>query len=81
MPFLQVKKFFMVSVAANKFFRLLDAVSNVGLNLEIFKEMGRVCSNIILSLITGNSRDSCQIGKFIQIIYKSCIDCKVHRQF
>ena len=40
MPFLQVKIFFVVHVAVFKSFRLLDVVSKVGSNLEIFKDMG-----------------------------------------
>ena len=43
-------------------FRSLDVVSKVGSNLEIFREMGRVWSNTVLSLITGNSRDSVKLG-------------------
>ena len=57
MPLLQIKNFFMVSVAVNESFRSVDAVSNIWSNLEIFKEMARVCSKVVLFLITRNSRD------------------------
>ena len=63
MPFLQIKNFFMVSVAVINSFRSLDAVSKVGSNLEILKEMGKVCSKIVLFLIIRNSRDSVKLGK------------------
>ena len=71
----------MVSIAVNNSFRLLDAISKGGSNLDIFKEIGRVSSNVALSLTTGNAKRLCQIGTFIKIIYKICIDCKVHIQF
>ena len=61
MPFLQIKNFFMVSVAVNSF-RSVDAVSNAWSNLEIFKEMGRVCSKGVLFLITMNPTDSVKLG-------------------
>ena len=62
MPFLQIKNFIMISVAINKCFRFLDAVSKVGSNLEIFKDMGKVCSKAVLFLMIGNSRDSVKWG-------------------
>ena len=62
MPFLQIKNFFIISVAVNTFFRLLDAVSKVGSNLETFKDMAKVCSKVVLCLMIGNSRDSVKLG-------------------
>ena len=46
--------------------RLLDAVSKVGSNLEIFKEMGKVYSKVVLFLITGNSRDCVKLGNLLR---------------
>ena len=43
MLFLQIKNFSMISAAVINSFRPLDAVSKVGPNLEIFREMGKVC--------------------------------------
>ena len=31
-------------------------------NLEIFKDMGKICSKVILFLIIENSRDSVRLG-------------------
>ena len=45
-----------------KSFRSGDAVSNDLSNLGIFKEMGKVCSNVVLVLITRNSGDSGKLG-------------------
>ena len=39
-----------------KSFKSLDAVSKVESNLEIFKDIGRVCLKVVLFLIIGNSR-------------------------
>ena len=58
MPFLQIKNISMISVAVINSFRSLDAVSQVGSDLEIFREMGKVCSKVVLFLIFGNSRDT-----------------------
>ena len=38
-------------------FKLPDAVSKVGSNLETFKDVGKVCSKVVLFPIIGNSRD------------------------
>ena len=38
--------------------KLLEAVCKVESNLETFKDMGRVCLNMFLFFIIGNSRDS-----------------------
>ena len=59
------------------FFRSVDAISNVWSSLEIFKEMGRVCSKVILFL--SGTQETVRLGN--QIVYKSCIDCKMHSQF
>ena len=45
-----------------KSFKLLDAVSKAESNLETFKDMGKVCSNIVLFYIIGNPRDSVKLG-------------------
>ena len=61
MPFLQIKNFFIISVAVNNTYlcsMLLDAVSKDGSNLETFKDMGMVCSKVVLFLMIRNSRDS-----------------------
>ena len=58
MPFLQIKHFFIISVSVNEFFQVIWAVSKVGSNLEMLKDMGKICSNVILFFIIGNSRDS-----------------------
>ena len=42
-------------------FRSVVAVSNILSNLEMFMEMGRVCSNVVRVLITGNSKDSVKL--------------------
>ena len=39
-------------------FRSVDAVSNILSNLEMVRETGRVCLNVVLFLIPGNPRDS-----------------------
>ena len=62
MPFLQIKNFFIVSVAVNKFLTLFDVASKVESSLEIFREMGRVCSKVVLFLINRNSRDLVKLG-------------------
>ena len=41
---------------------LFDAISTVGSYLETFKDMGRICSKVVLFLIIGNSRDSVKLG-------------------
>ena len=43
-------------------FRLFDAISRVLSNLVMFKEIGRVCSKVVLFLIKENSRDSFKLG-------------------
>ena len=43
-------------------FKSLDAVSKVGSNFEMFKDMGRTCSKVVLFFIIGNSRDSVKLG-------------------
>ena len=43
-------------------FRSVDAVSNILSNLKMFKETGRVCLDVVLFLIIGNSRDSIKLG-------------------
>ena len=62
MPFLQIKTFFILSVTGNKFFRSVDAVSNVLSNLEMFKETGKICSDVVLFLIIRSSSDSVKFG-------------------
>ena len=42
--------------------KLLDAVSKVDSNLETFKDMGKVCSKVVLFFIIGNPRDSVKLG-------------------
>ena len=50
MPFLQIKiALWLVKLLINSF-RSLDAVSKGGSNLEIFREMGRVCSKVVFFL-------------------------------
>ena len=39
-------------------FKSLDAVSKVKSNLEIFRDMHKICSKAVLLFIIGNSRDS-----------------------
>ena len=34
---------------------MLDAISKVGSNLETFKDMGKICSKVVLFLMIGNS--------------------------
>ena len=38
-------------------FKLLDAVSKVGSNLETFRDMGKTCLKVVLFFINRNSRD------------------------
>ena len=57
-------------------FRLLDVVSKVGSILEIFKEMGRICSSIVLFLINRNSRDSVKLGNYSKYLAKSVLTVK-----
>ena len=38
-------------------FKLLDAFNKVESNIEIFKDMGKVCSKVVLFFIIGNSRE------------------------
>ena len=52
----------MISVAVKNSFKLLDADSKDCSNLETFKEMGRVCSNVLLFLTTGNTGQSVKLG-------------------
>ena len=43
-------------------FKSLDAVSKVGSNLEMFRDMGKtLCSKVVLFFIIGNSRDSVKL--------------------
>ena len=37
-------------------------MQSVGSNLETFKDMGRICSKVVLFLVIGNSRDSAKFG-------------------
>ena len=45
-------------------FKSLDAVSKVESNLEIFKNMGKICSKVVLFFIIGNSRDFVKLGNW-----------------
>ena len=45
-----------------KSFKLLDEVSKVESNLDISKDISRVCSKMVLFFIIGNSRDYVELG-------------------
>ena len=40
----------------------LDAVGKVESNLEIFKDISKICSKVVLFFIIGNPRDSVKLG-------------------
>ena len=40
----------------------MDAVSKLESNLDIFKNIGRVCLKVVLLFIIGNSGDSVRLG-------------------
>ena len=44
-------------------FKSLDAVSKVVSNLEMFRDMGKTCSKVVLIIIIGNSRNSVKLGQ------------------
>ena len=44
-------------------FKSLDAVSKVGSNLEMFRNMGKIYSKVVLFFIIRTSRDSIKLGK------------------
>ena len=44
-------------------YKSLDAVSKVESNLEIFKDMGKICSKVVLFFIIESSRDSVKLEK------------------
>ena len=43
-------------------FKSLDAVSRMGSNLEMFRDMGKTGSKVVLFCIIGNSRDYVKLG-------------------
>ena len=45
-------------------------------NLEIFREMGKVCSEVVLFLIMRNSRDSVKLGNLSKILTKAVLTVK-----
>ena len=63
MPFFQVKNFFLKSIWWIKSLKLLDAVSRLESNLDTFKDIGRLCSKVVLFFIIGKSRDPVRLGK------------------
>ena len=56
--------------------RLIDAVTNVLSNLELFREMGRVCLNVVLFLIIGNSGDFIKLGNISKLFAKAVLTVK-----
>ena len=55
MPFLQIKNSLSVVYQWMNHFKSLDAVTKVGSDLEMFRDMGKTCSKVVLFFIIGNS--------------------------
>ena len=43
-------------------FKAIDAISKVGSNLGMFRDMDKTCSKVVLFFIIENSRDSVKLG-------------------
>ena len=70
MPFFQIKNFFILGIAFIKSFRLVDTCSNDLSKPEIFKLRGKVCSYVVLFLISKN--DSVRLGTYPGNLQKPC---------
>ena len=57
-------------------FRSVDVDSNVLSNLEMFREMLMVSLNVVLFLITSNSKDSVKLGNISKSFTKAVLTVK-----
>ena len=57
MPFIQIKNVSPTKVLVDKSFRFLVAVSSSESNLDMFRDISKICLNVILFLIIRILRD------------------------
>ena len=75
------KIYFLLMYQWIKSFRFLDAVSSSESDLDTFRDIGQVCSNVVLFLIIGIIRDSVILVNCSRYLTKAAFTVKYMTNF